>query len=111
MRRQISWLVLFLILVIVVTVLVPAVAKVRDQANRQGCTTTLRFLGLAVHSYYDTFRYLPAGTMANPSLPPEKRFGWPFIIFPFQESENITTSCNKDKAWDAVENKFAALVP
>jgi prepilin-type processing-associated H-X9-DG protein len=110
MGRQISWLVLFLILIVVVTVLVPAVAKVRDQANRQGCTNTLRLLGLAVHTYYDTYKYLPPGTMANPSLPPEKRFGWPFLIFPYQESENITTRCNKDKPWDAEENKFAALV-
>ncbi len=110
MRRQISWLVLFLILVVVVTVLVPAVAKVRDQANRVSCQGNLKSTGLAVHNYYDTFKYLPPGTMANPTLPPEKRFGWAFIIFPFQESENITTRCDKDKAWDAEENQFAALV-
>jgi prepilin-type processing-associated H-X9-DG protein len=110
MRRQISWLVLFLILVVVVTVLVPAIAKVRDQANRVQCQNNLRSTGLAVHNYYAMFNYLPPGTMANPSLPLEKRFGWAFMIFPFHESENITRRCDKDKAWDAEENQFAARI-
>jgi prepilin-type processing-associated H-X9-DG protein len=111
MRRKISWLVLFLILVVVVTVLVPAVAKVRDQANRVQCQNNLRSTGLAVRNYYATFNYLPPATMANAMLTPEKRFGWPFLLLPFQESENLTARCDKDKSWNAEENQFAARMP
>lgn len=95
---------------VVVTVLVPAVVRVRDQANRVQCQNNLRSTGLAVHNYCEMFKSLPPATMVNAMLPPEKRFGWPFIIFNFQESENITRRCDKEKSWDAEENQFAARI-
>jgi hypothetical protein len=100
---------LFLILVVVVTVFVPAIAKIRDHANRQQCASMVRFLGLAVHNYYDTFPYLPPATMPNPSLEPEQRFSWLFSIYPFEESSDIYHKCDKTKSWDVQENRFAAL--
>src|SRR5262245_13082 len=111
MRRYVSWVVLLLILVIVGSILVVAVAKVRDSANRMGCKNNLRHIGLAIHNYHDTFRYFPPASMPNPALTPEQRFSWLFCIFPYQESEYIYSKCDKSKAWDAEENRFAALVP
>jgi prepilin-type processing-associated H-X9-DG protein len=110
MRRQISWLVLFLILVVAVTVLVPAVAKVRDQANRMQCSNVLKSISLAVHDYHSTFNCFPPGAMPNPNLPPEKRFGWLFAL-DYVEENFIIPKCDKNKAWNAEENLWAAEMP
>src|SRR5262245_7023990 len=100
MRRQISWLVLFLILVVLVTVFVPAVAKIRDRADRQQCTNMLRWLGIAIHNYYETSNYLPPATMPNPNLEPKQRFSWLFSIYPFEEATDTYRKCDKAKSWN-----------
>lgn len=111
MRRQISWLIVFLIVIVLGIMLVPAVAKVRDIANRQQCQNMLKSLGLAVHNYCDTFKYLPPGTMANPKLEPEQRYSWLFSVCPFEEKDFIYAKSDKSKAWDAEENVFSARTP
>jgi len=110
MRKYVNWLILFFIVLIVGSVLMVGVAKVRDSANRINCQNNLKQMGLAAHNYYDTFKHLPPATMPNSALVPEQRFSWLFSIYPYQESENISRRCDKSKAWDAEENRFAALV-
>src|SRR6266571_1245095 len=111
MRKYVNWLVLFFIVLIVGSVLVVGVAKVRDSANRAGCQNNLRFIGLAVHDYYGAFKFFPPATIPNSSLEDEHRLSWLLSILPFQEGDYIYTKCDKSKAWDAEENRFAALVP
>src|SRR5713226_899797 len=85
----IELLVVIAIIGILIALLLPAVQKVREAANRTQCNNNLKQLALACHNYQDAYGQLPPARVARDAYAT-----WPVLIMPHIEQENAY------KLWD-----------
>ena len=89
----IELLVVIAIIAILIGLLLPAVQKIREAANRMKCQNSLKQLALAAHNYHDTNQYFPS---ARPSSSPQ--YGHMVLLLPFVEQGNLSDKFVKTAA-------------
>jgi prepilin-type N-terminal cleavage/methylation domain-containing protein len=95
----IELLVVIAIIGIVISLLVPAVQKVRESASRVHCQNNLKQIGLAMHSYHDTYKAFPPGYRAtvaysDAATDTTPGWGWAAFILPYIEQGTLYGQLN-----------------
>lgn len=90
----IELLVVIAIIAVLVGLMLPAVQKVRESANRMQCANNLHQIGVAIHHYHDVQRTLP------PSRVGPQHATWFVVLLPYLEQDNLY------KQWDLSKNYY-----
>lgn len=97
-RRQgftlIELLVVIAIIALLMALLLPAIQKVREAANKMLCASNLRQIAIAAHNFHNDFNRLPAGYLGP--IPNEQNLqannqavGVLTILLPYLEADNV----------------------
>jgi prepilin-type N-terminal cleavage/methylation domain-containing protein/prepilin-type processing-associated H-X9-DG protein len=97
-------LVVIAIIGVLIGLLLPAVQKVREAANRAKCGNNLKQIGIALHHYHDTQSSFPPAYVEL--YPLTDRATWQVLILPFIEQDNLFKTYDPNETTGGGEDNF-----
>ena len=93
-----------------VALLLPAVQQAREAARRSQAKNNLKQIGLAMHTYHDTYRAFPAA--ASVDKKDKKLLSWRVHVLPFIDQAALYQQFHLDEPWDSDHNnQFIKQIP
>jgi prepilin-type N-terminal cleavage/methylation domain-containing protein/prepilin-type processing-associated H-X9-DG protein len=95
----IELLVVIAIIALLMALLLPAIQKVREAANKMICASNMRQIGIAMHNYHNDYnKFPPVGYDFNTPLPPgslgAQGNSFHAYILPYMEQDNVFKRIN-----------------
>ncbi len=114
----IELLVVIAIIAVLIGLLLPAVQKVREAANRMKCTSNLKNIGLSLHQFHDTHgKFPPARINATAAAPIvlngvtyRTQHSWAPFALPYLEQQNLAQRYNFNLEWDANDPQQRSVI-
>lgn len=105
-------LVVIAVIGLLIGLLMPAVQKAREAANRISCANNLKQIGLAMHNYHFDFNKLPPrAKLAGPADANQSAGAtWAVLILPYMEQDNLYRQWDLNRRYYE-QNDAARLTP
>src|SRR5438132_10255216 len=92
-------LVVIAIIGVLIALLLPAVQKAREAANRVKCQNNLHQIAIALHNYHGDYGRFPAGYVWKPTNPDvstqtDPGWSWAALLLPYIEQDNLQRQIN-----------------
>lgn len=95
---MIELLVVISIIALLMALILPAVRRVREPANRMLCASNMRQLVIAMHNYHSDHKAFPTGCIGS-GTDPESRLSWIVAILTYMEEDSLFKTIDISKGY------------